>query len=138
MKILRGTIFGGIFYFFLGWLVYGILMMDFYMANTNQCANRVQGDMVWWAMIVSTLLMSLFLTLILNWSRAAKITDGFITGAIFGSLFSAVNGFSFWSMTTMYNSFVPILIDIVFSAIVFGLTGIVIVLTWGKNKTATS
>jgi hypothetical protein len=138
MKILRGTIFGGIFYFFLGWLIYGILMMDFYLANTNQCANRAQGDMVWWAMIVSTLLVSLFLTLILNWSNAAKITDGLITGAIFGSLFSAVNGFSFWSMTTMYNSFLPMLIDIVFSAIVFGLTGIVIVLTWGKNKTASS
>ncbi len=40
MKILRGTVFGGIAYFLLGWLVWGILLMDFFSANMNQCANR--------------------------------------------------------------------------------------------------
>jgi len=136
MKILRGTIFGGIAYFFLGWLVYGVLLMDFYMANTNQCANKPQGEMIWWAMIVSTLLFALLLTLILNWSKTETVKDGFITGAIFGSLFTAINSFSFWSMTTMYTSFIPIIVEIVVAAIILGVTGMVIVLTWGKNKTS--
>jgi hypothetical protein len=135
MKILRGTIFGGIFYFLLGWLVYGILLMNYFTANSNQCLTKPQGEMVWWAMIVSTLLTALFLTLVLNWSKAGKVTDGLIKGAIFGALFAAMNDFSFWSMTTMYSSFVPIIADIVVSGIVFGLTGQVIMLTWGKNKT---
>ena len=91
--------------------------------------------MVWWAMIISTLLSALFLTLILDWSRAGRVPDGLIKGAIFGALFTAVYDFSFWSMTTMYSSFIPIIVNIAVSAIVFGLTGIVIVLTWGKNKT---
>ena len=134
MKILRGTIFGGIFYFLLGWLVYGILMMDFYLANTNQCANRPMDEMVWWAMIASTLVASLLLTLILNWSKAGKVTDGLVIGAIFGSLYTAMNVLSFWSMTTMYYSILPMITEIIVSAVVFGLTGVVIVLTWGKNK----
>lgn len=134
MKILRGTIFGGIFYFLLGWLVYGVLLMNYFMTNMNQCANKQMSEMVWWAMAVSTLLAALFLTLVLNWSKAGKVTDGLLKGAIFGALFASMNDFSFWSMTTMYNSFVPIIIDIVVSAAVFGLTGTVIVLTWGRDK----
>lgn len=135
MKILRGTVFGGIFYFLLGWLVYGILLMNWFTTHSNQCLNKPQGEMVWWAMIISTLLSALFLTLILDWSRAGRVPDGLIKGAIFGALFTAVYDFSFWSMTTMYSSFIPIIVNIAVSAIVFGLTGIVIVLTWGKNKT---
>ena len=43
MRILRGTVFGGIVYFLLGWLLYGILFMDFLSANMNQCANKANG-----------------------------------------------------------------------------------------------
>lgn len=136
MKILRGTIFGGIAYFFLGWLVYGILLMEYATANTNQCLNNPEGEMIWWAMIVSSLLVALLLTLILYWSKTVKAVDGLIRGTLFGSLLAAMIGTSYWSMTTMYNSFVPVIVDIVFGGIVFGLTGMVIVLTWGKDKTA--
>ena len=136
MKILRGTVFGGILYFLLGWLVYGILLMDYFMANTNQCANRPEGEMIWWAMIVSTFLVALLLTLVLKWAKAKSITDGLITGAIFGSLFTATIDFSFWSMTTMYNSLLSILVEIIVSAVIYALIGMVIVLTWGKDKTS--
>jgi len=80
MKILKGTLFGGIAYFLLGWLVYGILMMDFSLANYNQCMNRPEADMIWWAMIVSNLVYALFLTLILKWSGAKGLIDGLKTG----------------------------------------------------------
>jgi hypothetical protein len=42
--------------------------------------------------------------------------------------------FSFWSMTTMYNNIGQLLIDIVVSAAVLAVVGLVIVLTWGKEK----
>lgn len=134
MKILRGTIFGGICYFLLGWLVYGILLMDYFTANINQCANRPHGEMIWWAMIVSNLAATLFLTLIMNWSKAREIVDGLVKGAIFGSLFTAIIDFSFWSMTTMYSSIATILIETVVSAGMYAVVGMVIVLTWGKEK----
>lgn len=35
MKILKGTVFGGIAYFLLGWLIYGILLMDFAASSFN-------------------------------------------------------------------------------------------------------
>lgn len=132
MKILRGTLFGGIVYFLLGWLVWGILLMNYMSANMNTCANRPDGEMVWWAIILSNLTASLLLTLVLNWANAKNLTDGFKTGIIFGFLFALMLDLSFWSMTTMYNNFTALIIDVIVSAVVFAIVGMVIVLTWGK------
>ena len=133
LKILRGTISGAIVYFLLGWLVYGILLMDFFSAGMNQCVNRPLGEMIWWAIIVSNLALALLLTLILHWKKAAGIVDGLVTGVIFGALFTIMIDFSFWSMSTMYNNISTILVEIVVSAALYAVVGIVIVLTWGRK-----
>jgi hypothetical protein len=134
MKILKGTLVGGIAYFLLGWLVYGILLMDFYSANMNSCANKPDGEMTWWAMIVSNFVFALLLTLILKWSGAKGIADGLKTGALFGFLWSTAINLSFWSMSTMYNNFGALVVDIVVSTVVFAVIGLLIVLLWGKDK----
>lgn len=133
-KILKGTIFGGIAYFLLGWLVYGILMADFSLANYNQCMNRPSADMVWWAIILSNLVYALFLSLVLKWSRAESWIDGLKTGSLFGLLFVSTIDLSFYSMTTMYSSVGLMLVDIVVSTVLASIIGTVIVLTWGKAK----
>lgn len=133
MKILRGTIFGGIAYFLLGWLVYGILLMDFSAANYNQCLNRPDGIMIWWALIASNLVLALFLTIFLKGSGAKSLLDGLKTGALFGLLMSLMLGLSYYSMTTMYNNFTGLIVDVVVSVAVMAVVGLVIVLLWGKN-----
>ncbi len=133
MKILRGTVFGGITYFLLGWLVWGILLMDFMSANMNQCAARTD-TMIWWAMIVSALAGTLLLTLILKWAGAKGVIDGLKYGALFGVLYASVVDLSSWSMTTMFNNFGVLMVDVLVSTVVFAVVGLVIVLTWGKEK----
>jgi hypothetical protein len=100
----------------------------------NMCANKPEGVMVWWALIVSNLAAALLLTLILNWSKAKGIVDGLKTGALFGFLYALIIDLSFWSMTTMFNNFGSLLIDILVSTVVLSVVGMVIVLTWGKEK----
>jgi len=134
MKILRGTIIGGIAYFLMGWLVWGILLMDFYTANFNQCSSRPDMEMIWWAMIVSNLTMALLLTLFLKWSAAKGIVDGLKTGALFGFLYSISLDLGFYSMTTMYNNYTAIIADVVVNTLVMAVLGLVIVLLWGKEK----
>jgi len=134
MKILRGAIFGGIAFFLLGWLVYGILLMDFMSANSNSCASRPDAEMIWWAMIVSNLVLALFVTLVLKWSGAKSVTDGLKTGAIIGFLTGLSMDLSFYSMTTMFNNITALIIDVVVYTILLGIVGIVVVLTWGKDK----
>ena len=134
MKILRGTLFGGIAYFLLGWLVWGILLMDFMSANMNTCANRPNGEMIWWAIILSNLSAGLLLTLFLNWSKASGMISGLKLGAVFGLLYACIVDFSFWSMTTIYSSLTVLIVDVLISAVVLGIVGMVIVLTWGKES----
>ena len=133
MKILKGTIFGGIANFFLGWLIYGMLLMEFMKSNSNQCANRPEMEMIWWAMIASCLVYALFLTLFLKRSGSTIWLDGLKTGALFGVLFSLTIDLSFYAMTTMFNSATTILVDAIASTVMGAITGIVIVLLWGKT-----
>lgn len=132
MKILRGTIFGGISYFLLGWLVYGILLMGFLSTNMNQCAARTD-EMIWWAIILSNFTAALLLTLFLKWFGAKGIIDGLKIGALFGSLYAATVALSSWSMTTMYTGLSALIVDIIASTVLFAIIGIIIVLTWGKE-----
>jgi hypothetical protein len=134
-KILRGTLFGGITFFLLGWLVYGILLADFSLSNYNQCMNRSMTDMVWWALIVSNLVYALLITLVLKWSGATSFIDGLRMGALFGLLFSISIDLSFYSMMTYFNNISGMVADIVASTFMSSVTGAVIVLLWGKEKT---
>lgn len=133
-RILRGTIFGGIAFFLLGWLIYGIIMMGYNTANTNQCMNNPNGEMIWWAILLGNFISALLLTLVLNWSRAKNWMDGLKTGALFGFLLSSSMAFGFWSMTTMYNNFTALMVDIAQNTVFYGLVGLVIVLLWGKEQ----
>jgi hypothetical protein len=136
MKILRGTVAGGIVFFLLGWLVYGVLLMNYMTANMNQCAARPMQEMIWWAMIASSLLTGLLLTMVLKWAGAKAILDGLKTGAVFGVLLASGMDLGFWSMTKMYNNFAVMVVDIVVYTLMMSVVGMLIVLLWGKDTAA--
>ena len=136
MKILRGTVAGGIVFFLLGWLVYGVLLMNYMTANMNQCAARPMQEMIWWAMIASSLLTGLLLTMVLKWAGAKAILDGLKTGAVFGVLLASGMDLGFWSMTKMYNNFAVMVVDIVVYTLMMSVVGMLIDLLWGKDTAA--
>ncbi|MBP1598259.1 MAG: hypothetical protein H6Q05_3636 [Acidobacteria bacterium] len=136
MKILKGAVAGGIVFFLLGWLVYGVLLMNYMTANMNQCAARPMQEMIWWAMIASSLLTGLLLTMVLKWAGAKAILDGLKTGAVFGVLLASGMDLGFWSMTKMYNNFAVMVVDIVVYTLMMSVVGMLIVLLWGKDTAA--
>jgi hypothetical protein len=78
--------------------------------------------------------MALLLTLILHWAKAKTILDGLKFGALFGLLYGSALAFSFWSMSTMYLTAGAMVTDIVVTVAVMAVLGLVIVLTWGKDR----
>jgi len=95
--------------------------------------QRPDGAMIWWALILSNLFLALLLTLVLKWSGAKGYLDGLKTGGLFGLLMSVAMGLSYYSMSTMYNNFTGLIVDVVVAAALLAVVGMVIVLLWGKK-----
>ena len=136
MKILRGTVFGGIAFFLLGYLVWGVLLMNFSMENYNQDIYLPADGMIWWAMIVSNLILALLVTLVLNWAGAKNIMEGLKIGAIVGALYALSVDLGMYSMTNVISNLTAVIVDALAYVVVTGIVGLVIVLTWGKEKAA--
>ncbi len=134
MKILKGTVFGGIVYFFLGWIMYGILLADFTANNFNQSTVRPNGEMIWWAIVVSSLIFGFLLTMALKWSGSKGIVSGLKTGFLFGLLLGLSIDLSNYSMSTAFNNITALLVDVAVWVIIWAVMGLVIILTWGKEK----
>ena len=111
-RILLGGIAGGLTFFFLGWLLYGILIYDFMEANSNLCANRPDGIMLQWALILSNLAIGFLISVIFYLTKSKSILKGLQIGAITGCLLSIFIDFSFYSMTTVYTNLATIFVDI--------------------------
>jgi hypothetical protein len=66
-KFLIGTLVGGIVLFLLGYLLYGMLLMNFFTQHSHAPAGaeRAMSDLVWWGLIVGNLGTGALLTYVI-------------------------------------------------------------------------
>jgi len=133
-KILVGGITGGVTLFLLGWVIYGILLMNYSTANYNQCMNRPMQDMIWWSMIVSNLALGFLLATIFSWSDTTGFMAGAKTAGIIGLLLSVSMDFGYYSMTTMYVNPSVIIVDIIAYTIYLAIAGAIVAWAMGMVK----
>ena len=134
MKILKGTLIGGILFFLLGWLVWGVLLSGYMAENVNAAFNRPENEMIWWALIVSNLLIGLLMTLILKWAGVNSVNSALKTGAIFGLLYALSIDLSMYSMTNAISNIMVIVVDAIVYTVLMAAVSAAIVLLWGKDK----
>jgi hypothetical protein len=133
-KILLAGLAGGVLFFLLGWLIYGILLIDFSAANYNQCAQRPMEEMVWWSLVLAYLAYGFLLALIINWSKSKGMLAGLKIGAIVGLLISISMDFSMYSMSTTFLNFSAVVVDIAVYTFMSALSGLVVGLIMGTGK----
>ena len=131
-KILVGGIVGGVVLFLVNWLVWGILLKDYMTANYNQCF--MNKEMIWWALIVSNLVGGILFSTVFSWAGTNGILEGAKQAAILGFLFSAFLDLQFYSMSSMYNGLGVVVLDIILSAVVFGIGGAAVAWSMGLVK----
>ncbi len=123
-KLLMGTVAGGVTYFLLGFIVYGILLADTMAENTNPCSMRAETDMVWWAMIGGNLGFGALLTFIfLKIGSVLSFGSGASAGAVITFLVSLSYDLMIFATTTMMTSPTSIAIDVVVSTAMGGVAG---------------
>jgi hypothetical protein len=88
-KLFIGGIAGGVAYFLLGWLIYGILLMDFMNNHTGAAGNVARAEPDYMYLIIGNMAMGFLMTYIFIKANVSTVASGIITGGILG-LLSAV------------------------------------------------
>ena len=128
-KFLVSGIVGGIVSFFAGYLVYGLLLMDFFAQNAGTAtgAMRPMNDMIWWALIVGSIFMGLLYSYIFNrWANINSLAAGLAAGAVIGLLMTAAIDLTMYATLNLSNltsTVVDIVVGTVMGAIVGGAVG---------------
>jgi len=133
-KIFIGGIAGGIFFFLLGWLIYGLLLTDFMAANSNQDLAKPMDEMIFWALILSNLASGFLLSYVIYWSNTATVMTGVKIGGVLGFLFASAIDFSFYSMTNIFPDLTPIFVDIIAYTVMTAAMGGVVTWVMGMIK----
>lgn len=132
-KLFLAGVAGGVTFFILGFILYGLLLMDFFTRNSTNDVSR--GDnMLWWALILGNLCIGFLLAYIFGqWASIKTFMGGLMGGAIVGLLFTAGMDFTMHGTSDMM-SMTGVLADIVVGTIMFALTGGVVGLVLGMGK----
>ncbi len=124
-KFLVSGIVGGIVSFLAGFLIYGLLLMDFYASNqgTATGAMKAQADFIWWALMAGCIFQGLLVSYIFNrWANITTLAAGATGGAVIGLLYSASFDLSMYGTANLLN-LTSTCVDIVASTLLFALIG---------------
>jgi hypothetical protein len=124
--LLLGTLLGGVSFFFLGWLIFGILLEPIMRDNCNTSINLPMEEMRFGPLILSNLIWGLLLSLSLDWNQQKGLMGGLKTGALIGFIVAAGMDLSFYSMTTFFNSITGVAIDVLANTLLYAIAGAVL------------
>ena len=134
-KTLIAGLVGAVVAFVLGYLTWGVLLMD-YMSG-QAVADIGRGDeMLWWSMILGHLIWGIGFAYVLNnWAKAGNWSSGAMAGGILGLFIGGANGFIDYGANNVM-SMSGVIVDIIAMIIVSALTGAAIGVMLGMGKKA--
>lgn len=131
-KLLLGTLAGGVTYFIAGFLLYGLLLMKFFEANS--ASDIMKDPMAWWALILGNLVWGFTLTYIFaRWANISTFMGGLTAGALLGFLIALSVDLSMYGTSNISN-LTATLVDPIVNGVMTGLTGGVIGWVLGMGK----
>ncbi|HOI48880.1 MAG TPA: hypothetical protein PK167_06220 [Prolixibacteraceae bacterium] len=124
-KMLLAALAAGVTAFFVGWLIFGIALMDFYEANTTHYDGLFKEEMNLWLILISNLLWGLLIAWIYgNFAGKKSMAGGALTGFLLGLLI--MTSFDLYFLGG-WNLFTPtlIVVDIIANAVWLACAGAV-------------
>ena len=128
-KILIAGIAGGILFFLLGWLIYGMLLMDYmnHHAGLKGNVNRSDADLQMTQILAGSVLQGILLAFVLVRSNVKTVAEGVITGAVVGLLVSSSVDLSMYGTTYVFSKH-SIVADVIAATVITAIVGGVMML----------
>lgn len=134
MKLIISTIVTAIVLFILGWIIYGIILMEYFQVHMGHLI-RPEHDYKVWAYAVGNLLQALMLSVIYSkffMKGVSPAKEGLTFGFIIGLLLALPYVFYYWG--GMKVTWQPVLLNGVLMGIMIVIAGLVIGLVYGKAE----
>ncbi|HUG99606.1 MAG TPA: hypothetical protein VMQ83_10575, partial [Gammaproteobacteria bacterium] len=99
-----GTVVGGVVIFAVGYVIFDVLLGDYYAANSGSATGVMRDPPIVWALAVGALAYAALILYALRAQAASvNVISGMKVGAIVGFLLWACADFSFYGITNMSN-----------------------------------
>jgi hypothetical protein len=134
-KRIVATLAGFVVFFLMGWLLYGMLLMNFFMENAGSATGvyRADSEMVYWALIVGNLLQSYLLVYIFGkWANITTFGGGLKTGITIGLILGYGYDLTMYGTSNISN-LTATLVDPLIVATMMGVSGGVIGVVLGRK-----
>ncbi len=136
-KLFIGGITGGILYFLLGWLIYGMLLMDFMNNHQGAAGNvqRAETEMEYLYLAIGNLAMGFMLAYVFLKGNVNSMGSGLITGGIIGALVSVGVDCTMYG-TTHVISKTAMAADVAAMTVMSAIVGAIVGMVMGMGKKA--
>lgn len=134
-KTIIAAVVGSVAAFLLGWVIWGMLLMDYFEANTVQYEGLMlpESDMRLWAIYISNLANAFLFAWLFDKMKITTLMGGVQTGAIIGALYAISIDMMFFSMMNWYIGTTVIIVDILVNAAFSGIIGGIIAMMLGRG-----
>ncbi len=134
-KTIIAALVGAIVTFLLGYVVWGLLLGDYYAANTVQYPGLNIDPPRLWAIFVSNLAGCLLLSWLFSSLGVNNFATGFQRAALIFFLFSLSIDMMWFALMNFFSNYTIILLDVVVTSLVWAIVGGVIALMLGRIST---
>jgi hypothetical protein len=133
-RLIIATLVGGIVSFFLGWLVFGLLLMNFYTTNLTEYSGLMK-EMPNLILIAISCLANAFLLAFIfqRWAGIKTIVKGLLGGMLVTFLIMLSMDLYFIASMNLFNPTL-IIVDIIVNTVIGGIIGGIIAWVLGFQK----
>ena len=140
IRLLAATVVGGIVYFLLGFVIYGLILDPMVMRpNMNEFAGLIKPEPDLILIVFANLIAALMLAYIFEaLANIRTFVNGLKAGAVIGFLFALSLQLMFMAFWNLHKNFMPLVGDVVGSTILTAVGGGVIAQVLGMMSKSSS
>lgn len=133
-KVLVGGLIGGVVFFLLGYLVYGMALNSMMAENSMAGLQRPMEEIQWLFLVVGNLAFGFLIAYVLNKAGSNSASAGAGVGAMIGFLVSLAGDFTSYGVSNAMT-LTGVFVDIIALTVMAAIVGAVVGWWYGRGRT---